>query len=74
MECFFLLFLFYFNFYFLAFFFLPFLGQLPWHMEVPRLGVCLIGAVATDLHQSHSTAGSELSLQPIPQLTATLDP
>ena len=25
--------------FFLPFFFLPFLGLLPWHMEVPRLGV-----------------------------------
>ena len=33
------------------FFFLPFLGPLPWHMEVP-----------TDLHQSHSNTGSELHL------------
>ena len=34
----------------------------------------LIGAVATGLRQSHSNAGSEPSLQPTPQLTATLDP
>jgi len=33
----------------------------------------LIGAVATGLRQSHSNAGSELSLQPTPQLTATPD-
>ena len=33
----------------------------------------LIGAVAAGLHQSHSNAGSELCLQPTPQLTATLD-
>ena len=33
-----------------------------------------IGAIATDLHQSHSSAGSELRLQPTPQLTATTDP
>ena len=32
----------------------------------------LIGAVAAGLRQSHSNAGSELHLQPIPQLTATL--
>ena len=25
--------------FFFFFVFLPFLGQLPWHMEVPRLGV-----------------------------------
>ena len=34
----------------------------------------LIGAVATGLYQSHSIGGSELCLQPTPQLTATLDP
>ena len=34
----------------------------------------LIGAVATGLHQSHSNAGCEPHLQPIPQLTATPDP
>ena len=33
-----------------------------------------IGAVATDLHHSHSNAGSESRLQPTPQLTATPDP
>ena len=34
----------------------------------------LIGAVAAELHQSHSNAGSEPRLQPTPQLTAVLDP
>ena len=33
-----------------------------------------IGAVATGLHQSHSNGGSELRLQPTPQLMAMLDP
>jgi len=33
-----------------------------------------IGAVAIGLCQSHSNAGSELHLQPTPQLTATPDP
>ena len=33
-----------------------------------------IGAVATRLHQSHSNLGSELRLQPTPQLTARPDP
>ena len=33
----------------------------------------LIGAVATGLRQSHSNTGSELSLRPTPQLTATPD-
>ena len=32
-----------------------------------------VGAVAAGLHQSHSNAGSELRLQPTPQLTATPD-
>ena len=32
-----------------------------------------IGAVATELRQSHSNAGSELRLQPTPQLTAPPD-
>ena len=34
----------------------------------------LIGAVATSLYHSHSNVGSEQSLQPTPQLTATPDP
>ena len=34
----------------------------------------LIGAVAASLRQSHSNTGSELCLQPIPQLMATPDP
>ena len=34
----------------------------------------LIGAAAAGLCQSHSNAGSEPSLQPIPQLMATPDP
>ena len=33
-----------------------------------------IGAVAIGLHHSHSNMGSELRLQPTPQLSATLDP
>ena len=33
-----------------------------------------MGAVAAGLHHSHSNAGSELRLQPTPQLTATPDP
>ena len=33
-----------------------------------------IGAVATDLHGSHSNSGSEPKLQPTPQRTATPDP
>ena len=38
-------------------------------MEVPWLGV-QIGAAAAVLRHSHSSAGSELHLQPIPQLMA----
>ena len=34
----------------------------------------LIGVVATGLCQRHSNAGSELHLQPTPQLTAMPDP
>ena len=60
-----------FFFFFLSF--LPFLWLLPWHMEVPRLGVELEPVVAR-LHQSHSNAGSKPSLQPTPQLMATPDP
>ena len=33
-----------------------------------------IGATAADLHHSHSNAGSELLLRPIPQLMAMPDP
>ena len=33
-----------------------------------------IGAVAASLHHSHSNVGSEPSLQPTPQLTATSNP
>ena len=33
-----------------------------------------IGTIAVGLHQSHSNAGSELHLQPTPQLMATPDP
>ena len=54
----------------LLFVFLPFLGSLPQHKEVPRLGG-RIGAVAAGLLQSHSNEGSETGLQPTPQLTAT---
>ena len=32
-----------------------------------------IGAIAAGLHQSNSNSGSELRLQPTPQLTATPD-
>ena len=47
-----------------------FLGPHLRHMEVPR---GQIGAVATDLHHSHSKARSKPSLRPKPQLTAMPD-
>ena len=50
-----------FSFFFLFFFFfLVFLGPHPRHMEVPRLGG-LIGAVAADLHHSHSISNNKFS-------------
>ena len=54
-------------------FFFCLLGLYLRHLEVPRLGGS-IRAVATSLRYSHSNAGSELHLQPTPQLMATLDP
>ena len=57
---------------FIYFVFLPFLGLLPAaHGGSQARGP--IGAVATGLHRSHNNAGSKSSLQPTPQLTATLD-
>ena len=50
-------------------FFLVFLRLHLRHLEVPRPGV-----EATGLHDSHSNARSKPHLQPMPQLTATLDP
>ena len=49
--------------------FLPFLGPLPRHLEARGQ----IGATAAGLRRSHSNAGSEPSLRPTPQLTATPD-
>ena len=49
-----------------------FLGSYLQHREVPRLGV--ESATAVGLYHSYSNAGSELCLQPTPQLTAMLDP
>ena len=62
--------------FFLSFFFLvflPFLGLLP-QQRGDSQARGLIRAVAASLCQSHSNAGSELHLQPIPQLMAMLDP
>ena len=44
----------------------------PRHMEVQARS--RIGAVAAGLHHSHSNAGSQLCLRPIPQLMVMLDP
>ena len=59
--------------FFLFFCLFAFLGLLLLHMDVPWLGG-LIGAVASSLRQNHSNTGSEMCLQPTPQLTATLNP
>ena len=64
-------FLSYFLSFFLFFVLLSFLGSLLRHMEIPQAKG---GAVATSLCQSHSNMGSEPSLWPTPQLTATPDP
>ena len=53
--------------------FVCFLGPHLRHMEVPRLGVKLEGAIAAGLCHSHSKARSEPGLHPASQLTATLD-
>ena len=66
----FVLFCFLFFWFFLVF--LPFLGPLPQHVGSQARG--LIGAVATDLCQSHGNVGSEPSLRPTPQLMAKPDP
>ena len=62
---------FYFIFYFL--FFLPFSRAAPAACGDSQARG-RIGAVAAGLHHSHGNAGSELYLQPTPQLTATPDP
>jgi len=54
-----------------CFVFLPSLGPRP-AAYASSQARGLIGAVAASLH--HSNAGSDLRLQPTPQLTATLDP
>ena len=61
------------RFFFFFFFFLKTLH--PRHMEVPRLGAKiepqpLAYATAATLHHSHSNAGSELHLWPVPQPAA----
>ena len=59
---------------FVLFCFLPFLGPLPCHMKVPRLGVeselVATGTAVATRRQSHSNMGSKLSLQPTPQLSS----
>ena len=70
----FIFFIFILFFYFFIFFvFLLFLWAAPAAYEGSQARG-LIGAVATGLRQSHSNSGSEPSLQPTPQLTATPDP
>ena len=54
-------------------FFYVFLGPHPQHCGGSQARG-LIGAVAASLHHSHSNVGSELSLQPAPQLMAMPDP
>jgi len=55
-----------------VFIFLLFMAALAAHgSSQARL---LIGATAASLHHSHSNARSKPRLQPMPQLTATLDP
>ena len=62
-----------FFFFFFFFFFLRFLELLPWHMDVPRLGVELeLQSLA--YARATATQGSQPFLQPTPQLTATPDP
>ena len=59
------------------FFFLFFFwgGAQVWHMEIYRLGGPIRATAACLCHShSHSNAGSQPSLQPTLQLTATLDP
>ena len=58
---------------YLFFGFLPFLGPPPKAYGVSQARG-LTRAVAAGLHQSYSNSGSELHLQPTPQLTATPDP
>ena len=58
---------------YLFFFFFVFSRATPMAYEGSQ-ATSPIGAAAAGLHQSHSNVGSELCLQPTPQLTATLDP
>ena len=59
-------------FYFLSFFFFFFRAASMAFGGSQTRG--LIGAIAVGLHHSHSNTRSELCLQPIPQLMATMDP
>ena len=61
-----------FGFCFVLFVFLSFRATLAAYGSFQARG--LIGAVAASLHHSHSNTGSELHLQPTPQLTAVPDP
>ena len=60
--------------FFFFFFFLPiFFRAVPTACEGSQARD-VIGAVAANLHRSHSNTGSEPCLQPAPQFTATPDP
>ena len=62
---------------FLSFFFFFVFFAISWAVPTASGGSQARGpiwAVATSLHQSHSIVGSELCLQPTPQLTAMPDP
>ena len=55
------------------FFFFVFFRAAPHHMEVPQ-AKGQIGAAAVSVCHNHSNVGSELQMQPTPQLTAVPDP
>ena len=67
-------FFFFFVFSFLLFSFLFFLIRAAFVAYGSSQARSRIGAVAAGLRHSHSNAGSESSLHPTPQLTATMDP
>ena len=69
---FFFFFFFFFSFFFFFFFFLLFRAALAAHGGSQARDP--MGAVAASPCHSHSNAGSELRLQPTPELTATPDP
>ena len=58
--------------FFVCFFFLFFLGPLPWHMEVPRLGSNR--SCSRRPTPEPQQCGIRAKSGPTPQLTATPDP